>query len=97
MDNPLGNQRDWRAIGTASGIGCSIVASLLMCIGGGALLDRWLGTMPLFTLVGVVLGMASAGYLLYQLAMTVRPVKRPVGQQEPDSIDRSAKPNEEEP
>lgn len=68
MDNPLGDQRDWRAIGTATGLGCSVVASLLMCIVGGILLDRWMDTVPLFTLVGIGLGLVTAGYLLYELA-----------------------------
>ena len=27
---------------------------------GGYLLDRWLGTMPLFALIGLVLGVAAA-------------------------------------
>ena len=64
----LGSQRDLRAIGMASGLGCSIVVGLILCIGGGLLLDRWVGTKPIFTLVGVGLGLATAGYLLWQLA-----------------------------
>ncbi|HMM41391.1 MAG TPA: AtpZ/AtpI family protein [Thermomicrobiales bacterium] len=71
MDNPLGpeTKRDWQAIGVASGLGFTIVGSLLLCVGGGILLDRWLGTMPIFTLIGVVLGLGAAGYALYELAM----------------------------
>ncbi|MDI3340547.1 MAG: AtpZ/AtpI family protein [Sphaerobacter sp.] len=91
------SQRDWRAIGTASGLGCSTVVSLLLCILGGLVLDRWLGTLPLFTLVGVGLGIATAGYLLYELAVVSRPdkgLKRTRGR---DAIERPAKPNEEEP
>jgi len=38
--------------------------SIAVLLAGGALLgylvDRWLGTMPLFTLVGLVLGIAAA-------------------------------------
>jgi ATP synthase protein I len=77
-------QQDWRAIGAASGIGCSVVAGLLLCIGGGILLDKWLGTLPIFTLVGVVLGLAVSGYLLYQLAVMNLPKKQSVRSQEPD-------------
>ncbi|HAX23499.1 MAG TPA: hypothetical protein DEU95_08870 [Chloroflexi bacterium] len=71
MDNPLGpeTKRDWQAIGAASGLGFTVVGSLLLCVGGGILLDRWLGTMPIFTLIGVVLGLGAAGYSLYELAM----------------------------
>lgn len=71
----LGAQRELRAIGMASGLGCSIVVSLILCIGGGLLLDRWLGTRPLFTLVGVGLGLVTAGYLLWELATMDRPRK----------------------
>lgn len=60
--------QDWQAIGTALGLGFSVVTSLVLCIGGGVLLDRWLGTMPLFTLAGVGLGLATAAYALYELA-----------------------------
>jgi F0F1-type ATP synthase assembly protein I len=52
----------------ASGLGCSIVVGLVMMIGGGVLLDRWAGTTPLFTLVGVALGLIAAGYQLVRLA-----------------------------
>jgi ATP synthase protein I len=45
------------------------VVSLLLCIGGGILLDRWLGTSPLLTLIGVGLGLITAGYSLYELAV----------------------------
>ena len=71
MENPLGtgSQRDWQAIGVASGIGCTVVVSLLLCIGGGIFLDRWLGTTPIFTLIGMGLGLAAAGYSLYELAV----------------------------
>jgi ATP synthase protein I len=73
MQNPLEdfaeNRRDWQAVGVASGIGCTVVVSLLLCIGGGILLDRWLDTAPVLTLIGVFLGLATAGYSLYELAV----------------------------
>lgn len=71
--NPLGNQKDWQTIASASGLGCSVVASLLLAIGGGIIVDRWAGTAPIFTILGVVLGVATAGYILYQLTMLSRP------------------------
>ena len=76
MNDSPRERQDWRAIGAASGLGCSIVASLLLCIGGGILLDRWLGTSPVLTLLGVVLGLVLSGYLLYQLA-TMNTPRRP--------------------
>jgi len=72
MPNPLGtqeSQRDWQAVGIASGLGCSVVVSLLLCAGGGILLDRWLGTAPILLFVGLVLGLGAAGYSLYELAV----------------------------
>lgn len=77
MENPLGShsQKDWQAIGAASGIGCTIVVSLLVCIGGGVLLDRWLGTTPVMVLLGMVAGMIAAGYALYELAVLGQPDK----------------------
>lgn len=70
--NPLGtgsSRRDWQAVGVASGLGCSIVVSLFLCIGAGVLLDRWLGTSPILVLAGVALGLATAGYFLYELVV----------------------------
>lgn len=66
-------QRDWQAIGAASGIGCSVVVSLLVCIGAGIFLDQWLGTTPIMVLIGMVLGMIAAGYSLYELAVLGSP------------------------
>jgi hypothetical protein len=57
-----------RAIGVATGLGCSIVAALILCIGGGVWLDGQFGTSPVFTLAGVALGLAAAGYQLWELA-----------------------------
>lgn len=57
-----------RVIGVATGLGCSIVVALVLCIGGGVLLDRQFGTSPVCTLLGVALGMMAAGYQLWELA-----------------------------
>lgn len=77
-------------IGTASGLGCSVVSSLLLCIVGGVLLDRWLGTLPIFTLVGVVLGLGAAGYLFWQLATMSRPAQRLTRHRDHDGIERES-------
>jgi F0F1-type ATP synthase assembly protein I len=62
------DQQELRVIGVATGLGCSIVVALILCIGGGVLLDRQFGTSPVFTLVGVALGLVTAGYQLWELA-----------------------------
>ncbi len=58
---------------SAIGLGWSIGVSLVVFILGGVFLDRWLGTTPWLTLTGVVLGLISAGYLLYELTLINRP------------------------
>ena len=62
------DQQELRVIGVATGLGCSIVVALVLCIGGGVLLDRQFGTSPVFTLAGVALGLITAGYQLWELA-----------------------------
>jgi Putative F0F1-ATPase subunit Ca2+/Mg2+ transporter len=56
------------AAGVAAGLGCSIVVSVVLLIVGGVALDSWLGTSPIFTLIGVALALLSAGYQLFELA-----------------------------
>jgi F0F1-type ATP synthase assembly protein I len=76
---------DVRAAGVAAGLGCSIVVSLILFIGGGVFLDRWLDTEPIFILIGVGLGLIVAGYQLYELTQVGRkgskagPVSRGIG------------------
>lgn len=67
------HDRNIRAIGTAATLGFSVVATLVLLIGGGAWLDGWRGTAPVFTLLGVVLGMVAAGYQLYELTLLSKP------------------------
>lgn len=65
---PTPEAQDVRIVGVATGLGCSIVAALMLCIGGGVFLDRQFGTSPVLTLIGVALGLATAGYQLWELA-----------------------------
>jgi ATP synthase protein I len=68
-DGPTPEQRaQLNQAAVASGLGCSIVATIVMTIGGGVLLDRALDTTPVLTLIGVALGLIAAGYQLYELA-----------------------------
>lgn len=57
----------------AAGLGCSIAATIVVMIGGGILLDRVLDTSPIFTLVGVGIGLAGAIYQLFELTRVGRP------------------------
>lgn len=43
-----------------SGLGCVFAAGVLVFLAGGWLLDRWLGTLPVFTTVSALVGAALA-------------------------------------
>jgi F0F1-type ATP synthase assembly protein I len=47
-----------------------VAVTLVVCGGIGFVVDRWLGTSPWFTLVGVVLGIAAS------VTLTVSRVRR---------------------
>lgn len=49
-------------------IGIRMGVSVAIGLGGGLLLDNWLGTRPIFTLIGMVLGIAAAMYTLWDVA-----------------------------
>ena len=70
-------RRQWGAAGTAAGLGCSIVTSVILFIGGGIALDSWADTSQLFTLIGVALGLVVSAYQLYELAQIGRSDRRP--------------------
>jgi ATP synthase protein I len=58
-----------RVVGLAASLGFSIVATLVVCIAAGLLLDGWLDTSPWLTLTGVALGLIGAGYQLWELVL----------------------------
>ena len=60
--------KQMRATGVAAGLGCSIVATVVICIIGGIFLDREFGTEPWLTLAGVGIAIVAAGYQLYELS-----------------------------
>jgi hypothetical protein len=71
------DQAGMSAAGIAAGLGCSIVVSVIICIGGGIALDEWLDRAPLFTLIGVAIGLAAAIYQLAELAKVGRKDRAP--------------------
>lgn len=84
FDRPTPEQRtQMEAAGVASGLGCSIVVTMILLIGGGVALDQWAGTTPWLTLLGVALGLVAAGYQLYELTLVGRKDRGagPVGRQ----------------
>ena len=54
--------------GLAFDIGIRLGVCVVIGLGGGLLLDNWLGTRPIFTLIGMVLGIAAAMYTLWDVA-----------------------------
>ena len=49
------------------GVGWFVGASVVIGIVGGYLVDLWLGTTVVFTILGIVLGTTVAFYGLYQM------------------------------
>ncbi len=58
-----------KMVGLATGLGISVVVSLIVFIGLGILIDQWLDRSPVFTLIGVGVGLIAAGYQLYELVL----------------------------
>lgn len=55
-------------IGLALDLGMRLGISVILGLAAGLALDGWLGTSPLFTLLGVVLGIAAAMYTIWDVA-----------------------------
>lgn len=67
-------------IGLGLQLGATTVGAFAIFLGGGILLDRRLGTKPLFLFVGLLLAFIAIGYNLYEIAIlgaTPRGVARP--------------------
>ncbi len=49
-------------------LGIRLGVSVAIGLGGGLLLDNWLGTSPIFTLIGMVLGIGAAMVTIWSVA-----------------------------
>jgi F0F1-type ATP synthase assembly protein I len=49
-------------------LGIRLGVSVAIGLGGGLLLDNWLGTRPIFTLIGMVLGIGAAMVTIWNVA-----------------------------
>ena len=56
------------AWGIAFDLGLRLGASVIVGVGGGLLVDSWLHTSPIFTLIGMVLGIGAAMYTIWDVA-----------------------------
>jgi F0F1-type ATP synthase assembly protein I len=54
--------------GIAFDLGLRLGISVIAGLGGGLLLDNWLHTIPIFTLIGMVLGIGAAMYTIWDVA-----------------------------
>jgi F0F1-type ATP synthase assembly protein I len=54
--------------GIAFDLGLRLGISILIGLGGGLLADQWLHTRPLFTLIGMVLGIGAAMVTIWNVA-----------------------------
>jgi F0F1-type ATP synthase assembly protein I len=54
--------------GIAFDLGVRLGISVILGLGLGILVDNWLNTIPLFTLVGTALGFAAAMYTIWDVA-----------------------------
>ena len=49
-------------------LGVRLGISVVLGLGAGLLLDSWLHTSPIFTLIGMVVGIAAAMYTIWDVA-----------------------------
>src|SRR5947208_810379 len=57
----------WKSVGELASIGMTMVLATVIGLAGGYYADRWLGTSPIFLLVGLGLGIAAATAVLLVL------------------------------
>jgi F0F1-type ATP synthase assembly protein I len=49
-----------------SGLGCAFAAGVMLFMAGGWFLDRWLGVLPLFTVIGALVGATLSTVSIYR-------------------------------
>jgi F0F1-type ATP synthase assembly protein I len=54
--------------GLAFDLGLRLGIAVVLGVGGGLLTDSWLHTSPIFTLIGMVLGIGAAMYTIWDVA-----------------------------
>lgn len=68
-ESPGNGSSTLRILGITSGLGCSVAFILIASIGGGILLDRRLDSSPVWTLIGVGIGIVA---VVIEMATIVR-------------------------
>jgi ATP synthase protein I len=67
---PPGEHDTWKALAELSTIGMTMVLATVIGLAGGYFLDRWLGTTPWLTLIGLGLGIAAGFVNLFRSVRT---------------------------
>jgi ATP synthase protein I len=55
-------------VGLVFDLGLRLAISVVLGLGAGLLLDNWLRTSPVFTLIGMVVGIGAAMYTIWDVA-----------------------------
>jgi ATP synthase protein I len=63
---PSGEKGTWKALGELSSIGITLVLATVIGLAGGYYADRWLGTKPWITLLGLGMGIAAGFVNLFR-------------------------------
>ncbi len=64
-----GRKEYWEHLALVSQVGLTMAGSIILFLLAGFLLDRWLGTRGLFTVVFILLGIVGGGYTVYRQIM----------------------------
>jgi len=63
---PGEEQSAWKALGELSTVGMTLVLATVIGLAGGYYLDKWLGTAPWLTLIGLGFGIAAGFVNLFR-------------------------------
>ena len=63
---PTGEPNAWKALAELSSVGMALVLATVIGLAGGYYLDRWLGTTPWLTMIGLGLGIVAGFVNLFR-------------------------------
>jgi ATP synthase protein I len=63
---PAREPSSWKALGELASVGIALVVATVIGLAGGYYADRWLGTGPWLTLIGLLLGIAAGFVSLFR-------------------------------
>lgn len=93
-------KQNWpKALANAINLGTSVAAAIAIGLLGGRWLDGKFGTDPLITILGLLLGVATAGKMMWERLMVDNVENSPPGlggNQKPATADEKRPPEDEE-